>query len=71
MVVSYSSLDSFHQTKKGAIIPYWNYFLIKFQFFVLYFNAGIKKLNLEWMSGYAMENISLHWVFTPFRYVLE
>lgn len=27
--------------------------------------AGVKKLSFEWLSGYAMINLSHHWVFTP------
>lgn len=52
-------------------VPYWNYFLIKFQFFVLYMYAGLKKFTAEWLSGYAMTSLSEHWVFTPFRALLS
>lgn len=48
-------------------VPFWTYFILKYQFFVLYFVAGLKKMNAEWLSGYAMTNLSYHWVFTPFR----
>ncbi|KAL5293204.1 GGCX family protein [Megaselia abdita] len=48
-------------------VPYWNYFLIKYQFFILYFIAGLKKLSTEWLSGYAMTNLGHHWIFSPFR----
>lgn len=35
---------------------------------MLYFLAGLKKSNMEWLEGYAMTNIGKHWVFEPFRY---
>ncbi|XP_055913310.1 vitamin K-dependent gamma-carboxylase [Eupeodes corollae] len=50
-------------------VPYWNYFLIKFQFFILYAYAGLKKFSTEWLSGYAMSSLGNHWVFAPFRTV--
>ena len=48
-------------------VPYWNYFILKFQFFIMYFIAGLKKSNEEWLTGYAMANLSRHWVFLPFK----
>lgn len=48
-------------------VPFWNYFLLKFQFVILYFMAGLKKTNSEWLSAYTMTNLSYHWVFSPFR----
>uniref|UniRef100_A0A1B0F0M8 HTTM-like domain-containing protein n=1 Tax=Phlebotomus papatasi TaxID=29031 RepID=A0A1B0F0M8_PHLPP len=55
---------------KDLKVPQWNYFIIKFQFFILYFMAGIKKFSTEWLSGYAMTNLGYHWIFAPFRLVL-
>ncbi|XP_055629743.1 vitamin K-dependent gamma-carboxylase isoform X2 [Toxorhynchites rutilus septentrionalis] len=57
-----------HSTQQD--VPFWNYFLLKYQFFILYFLAGLKKMNAEWLSGYAMTNLSYHWVFFPFRLLL-
>uniref|UniRef100_A0A1B0CNL9 Vitamin K-dependent gamma-carboxylase n=1 Tax=Lutzomyia longipalpis TaxID=7200 RepID=A0A1B0CNL9_LUTLO len=51
-------------------VPFWNYFLLKFQFFILYFVAGLKKFSIEWLSGYAMTNLGYHWIFAPFRIIL-
>ncbi|XP_032310725.1 vitamin K-dependent gamma-carboxylase [Drosophila ananassae] len=68
---AYCSLDNWLHPRKDPCIPYWNYFLIKFQFFVLYMYAGLKKFSLEWLSGYAMSNLSQHWVFAPFRQMLD
>lgn len=53
-------------------MPFWNYFLLKFQFFVLYFIAGLKKSSPEWLNEwqYSMTNLSFHWVFSPFRLLI-
>ncbi|XP_017863468.1 PREDICTED: vitamin K-dependent gamma-carboxylase [Drosophila arizonae] len=67
----YCSLDSWLHPELRRAVPYWNYFLIKFQFFVLYMYAGLKKFSFEWLSGYAMTSLSQHWVFAPFRQVLD
>ncbi|XP_058065324.1 vitamin K-dependent gamma-carboxylase [Anopheles bellator] len=65
------SIDAWRDpASSGQCVPFWNYFILKFQFFVLYFIAGLKKLCHEWLSGYAMTNLSYHWVFVPFRAVL-
>lgn len=63
-------LCSDQATNRRQLVPFWNYFIIKYQFFILYFVAGVKKLCAEWLSGYAMLRISQHWVFTPFRLFL-
>lgn len=52
---------------KEATVPFWNYFGLKFQFFLLYFMAGLKKSEKEWLDGFSMTNLSSHWVFAPFR----
>ena len=38
-----------------------------FQVFVVYFFAGIKKLDRDWWTGYSMVGLSRHWTFEPFR----
>ncbi|XP_060652296.1 vitamin K-dependent gamma-carboxylase [Drosophila nasuta] len=68
---SYCSLDSWLKLELRQPVPYWNYFIIKFQFFILYMYAGLKKFSLEWLSGYAMSSLSEHWVFAPFRQLLD
>lgn len=67
----YSSIDAWNN-KVEAKVPFWNYFLLKFQFFVLYFIAGVQKLSSEWLYEweYSMANLSVHWVFTPFRILI-
>ncbi|EDV97067.1 vitamin K-dependent gamma-carboxylase [Drosophila grimshawi] len=68
---NYCSVDSWLNPQLRQPVAYWNYFLIKFQFFVLYMYAGLKKFSLEWLSGYAMSTLSQHWVFAPFRQLLD
>jgi vitamin K-dependent gamma-carboxylase len=68
---SNSSVDAWNQ-KLETKVPFWNYFLLKFQFFVLYFIAGVKKLSSEWLFEwkYSMTNLSQTWIFTPFKLLL-
>ncbi|OXU20747.1 hypothetical protein TSAR_007390 [Trichomalopsis sarcophagae] len=65
----YFAIDA--KKSKEKSVPYWNYFILKFQFFALYFIAGLKKSSREWLEGYAMTNLSRHWVFEPFKLVLS
>ncbi|CAG9825027.1 unnamed protein product [Phaedon cochleariae] len=68
----FGSLDGyFDPSKKNKHVPYWNYFILKYQFFMLYFLAGLKKTDMEWLQGYSMSNLGHHWVFLPFRYLLS
>lgn len=63
-----SSIDGIlDKSIKNTHVPYWNYFILKFQFFMLYFLAGLKKTDMEWLEGYAMTNLGKHWVFDPFK----
>ncbi|XP_039307001.1 vitamin K-dependent gamma-carboxylase isoform X2 [Solenopsis invicta] len=64
----YFALDA---KRNGSSVPYWNYFILKFQFFALYFLAGLKKSDREWLEGYAMTTLSRHWVFYPFKIILS
>ena len=65
------SLDGLINPKlRNKSVPNWNYILLKFQIFLLYFYAGVKKMDPEWLGGYSMRNLGRHWVFTPFKYVL-
>ncbi|XP_025156701.1 vitamin K-dependent gamma-carboxylase isoform X2 [Harpegnathos saltator] len=66
----YFALDASKARRRDGSVPYWNYFILKFQFFVLYFLAGLKKSSREWLEGYAMTNLSRHWVFYPFHFFL-
>lgn len=67
----YWSLDGLlFKKKRNAHIPLWNYTLFRFQIFLLYFYAGLKKLDLDWVSGYSMHKIADNFVFAPFRLFL-
>uniref|UniRef100_A0A8C3S4F3 Vitamin K-dependent gamma-carboxylase n=1 Tax=Chelydra serpentina TaxID=8475 RepID=A0A8C3S4F3_CHESE len=41
------------------------------QIFIVYFIAGIKKLDADWVEGYSMGSLSRHWLFDPFKLVLS
>ncbi|XP_041976445.1 vitamin K-dependent gamma-carboxylase [Aricia agestis] len=65
------SLDVYlDPSKLKRTVPYWNYFVLKYQFFILYFMAGLKKGTAEWLTGYSVQKLSEHWVFSPFRLFL-
>ncbi|KAI4494615.1 hypothetical protein M0804_000816 [Polistes exclamans] len=66
----YFAFDAIHDKKVNKTVPLWNYFILRFQFFTLYFLAGLKKSSKEWLDGYSMTNLSRHWVFDPFKIVL-
>ncbi|XP_047493643.1 vitamin K-dependent gamma-carboxylase-like [Penaeus chinensis] len=66
------SLDG--MTKPGirnSHVPFWSYAVLRTQVFLLYFLAGIKKLDPDWLLGYSMQNLSEHWVFSVFRPILS
>ncbi|KAI9588461.1 vitamin K-dependent gamma-carboxylase [Glossina fuscipes] len=67
----YWALDKYLNPNLPSTVPYWNYFLIKFQFFILYMYAGLKKFSPEWLAGYAMSSLSHHWVLSPFCWFLS
>lgn len=66
----YWAIDEKLSNEKNNSVPLWNYFIIKFQFFTLYFIAGLKKSSREWLEGYSMNNLSDHWVFDPLKIFL-
>ncbi|KAG7208609.1 hypothetical protein KM043_014817 [Ampulex compressa] len=66
----YFALDASKCKRRDSRVPFWNYFILKFQFFALYFLAGMKKSSREWLEGYAMMDLSRHWVFEPFKIFL-
>ncbi|XP_071952480.1 vitamin K-dependent gamma-carboxylase-like [Antedon mediterranea] len=55
---------------RNSHVPLWNYALIQFQIFIVYFIAGLKKLDKDWITGYSMDNLALNWIFDPFRLFL-
>ncbi|XP_068957189.1 vitamin K-dependent gamma-carboxylase isoform X2 [Petaurus breviceps papuanus] len=68
----YWSLDGLrNQSKRNAHVPLWNYTVLRGQIFIVYFIAGVKKLDADWIGGYSMGNLSRHWLFDPFKLVLS
>ncbi|XP_075232992.1 gamma-glutamyl carboxylase [Lycorma delicatula] len=66
------SLDKLiRKIKTESTVPLWNYTLIRFQIFALYFFAGLKKIDGDWLHGYSMRTLSKHWVFNPFKLILS
>ncbi|KAG8277073.1 hypothetical protein J6590_049982 [Homalodisca vitripennis] len=55
------------KSPKNGHVPLWNYAILRFQVFILYFIAGLKKLDQDWLSGYSMNNLASHWLFDPFK----
>ncbi|KAM6289225.1 LOW QUALITY PROTEIN: vitamin K-dependent gamma-carboxylase [Aegotheles albertisi] len=68
----YGSVDGlFRPRKRNAHVPLWNYALLRAQIFIVYFIAGLKKLDGDWVGGYSMAPLARHWLFSPFRLVLS
>uniref|UniRef100_A0A8C3LCC0 Vitamin K-dependent gamma-carboxylase n=1 Tax=Chrysolophus pictus TaxID=9089 RepID=A0A8C3LCC0_CHRPC len=68
----HSSIDGlFRPQKRNAHVPLWNYTLLRAQIFIVYFIAGLKKLDADWVGGYSMGSLARHWLFSPFRLVLS
>ncbi|NXB11317.1 VKGC carboxylase, partial [Cnemophilus loriae] len=68
----YGSVDGlFRPRKRNAHVPLWNYTLLRAQVFIVYFIAGLKKLDADWVGGFSMGTLARHWLFTPFRLVLS
>ncbi|ODM95905.1 Vitamin K-dependent gamma-carboxylase [Orchesella cincta] len=68
------SIDALSIPKETKLsgVPKWNYFILKFQIFLLYFYAGVKKLfDSDWINGYSMKNLSKHSVFSPLKLVTD
>ncbi|XP_060082240.1 vitamin K-dependent gamma-carboxylase-like [Ylistrum balloti] len=67
----YRSLDGLLRPQiRNCHVPLWNYTLLRSQIFLVYFIAGLKKLDMDWVSGYSMQYLSSKWVFDPFRLLL-
>ncbi|XP_043836572.1 vitamin K-dependent gamma-carboxylase [Dromiciops gliroides] len=68
----YWSLDGLRNlSKRNAHVPLWNYTVLRGQIFIVYFIAGVKKLDADWIGGYSMGSLSRHWLFSPFKLVLS
>lgn len=68
----YWSIDGLRNAKKrNAHVPLWNYTVLRTQIFIVYFIAGIKKLDFDWIEGYSMHYLANHWLFDPFKLVFS
>ncbi|NXV22868.1 VKGC carboxylase, partial [Cepphus grylle] len=68
----YGSVDGLlRPQKRNAHVPLWNYALLRAQIFIVYFIAGLKKLDADWVGGYSMNSLARHWLFAPFKLVLS
>ncbi|KAF6103507.1 gamma-glutamyl carboxylase [Phyllostomus discolor] len=68
----YWSVDGLlNARKRNAHVPLWNYAVLRGQIFIVYFIAGVKKLDADWVEGYSMEHLSRHWLFSPFKLILS
>ncbi|KAG7282608.1 hypothetical protein CRUP_018727 [Coryphaenoides rupestris] len=68
----YWSIDGLRKPmKRNAHVPLWNYTLLRVQIFIVYFIAGIKKLDADWVEGYSMSYLAHHWLFEPFTMILS
>ncbi|KAJ1522865.1 hypothetical protein ONE63_002010 [Megalurothrips usitatus] len=67
----YLSVDAWRHSWKDRPVPLWNYGALRLQFFLLYFLAGVKKLDADWIGGFPMRHLNHHWVFEPFKLVLS
>ncbi|KAF4108036.1 vitamin K-dependent gamma-carboxylase [Onychostoma macrolepis] len=67
----YWSLDGLRNPRKrNAHVPLWNYTMLRTQIFIVYFIAGVKKLDADWVEGYSMKYLAHHWLFDPFKLIL-
>ncbi|XP_068190663.1 vitamin K-dependent gamma-carboxylase [Antennarius striatus] len=67
----YWSVDGVRRPSiRNAHVPLWNYTLLRTQIFIVYFIAGVKKLDADWVEGYSMSYLAHHWLFDPFKTIL-
>ncbi|XP_038123607.1 vitamin K-dependent gamma-carboxylase [Cyprinodon tularosa] len=67
----YWSVDGLRKPSiRNAHVPLWNYTMLRTQIFIVYFIAGIKKLDADWVEGYSMSYLAHHWLFDPFKVIL-
>ncbi|XP_059142714.1 vitamin K-dependent gamma-carboxylase-like [Physella acuta] len=52
----FCSIDGYrHERMNNTHVPLWNYTLLRTQIILVYFIAGLKKLNLDWIYGYSLK----------------
>ncbi|XP_003965623.2 vitamin K-dependent gamma-carboxylase [Takifugu rubripes] len=67
----YWSMDGLRRPSiRNAHVPLWNYTLLRTQIFIVYFIAGVKKLDADWVEGYSMSYLAHHRLFDPFKMIL-
>ncbi|CAF99303.1 unnamed protein product, partial [Tetraodon nigroviridis] len=67
----YWSIDGLRRPSiRNAHVPLWNYTVLRMQIFIVYFIAGVKKLDADWVEGYSMSYLAHHWLFDPFKMIL-
>ncbi|XP_030598408.1 vitamin K-dependent gamma-carboxylase [Archocentrus centrarchus] len=67
----YWSIDGLRRPSiRNAHVPLWNYTVLRTQIFIVYFIAGVKKLDADWVEGYSMSYLAHHWLFDPFKVIL-
>ncbi|XP_026195617.1 vitamin K-dependent gamma-carboxylase [Anabas testudineus] len=67
----YWSIDGLWKPSiRNAHVPLWNYTVLRAQIFIVYFIAGVKKLDADWVEGYSMSYLAHHWLFDPFKVIL-
>jgi len=68
----YWSVDGWlRPSLRNSHIPLYHHALIRTQFFLVYFIAGLKKLDSDWVGGYSMGHLANHWMFSPFKLFLS
>lgn len=57
-VVRANRWASIDRWRSGApsVVPFWNLFLLRAQIFLVYFFAGVAKLNADWLGGEPMRS---------------
>ncbi|XP_040054296.2 vitamin K-dependent gamma-carboxylase isoform X1 [Gasterosteus aculeatus] len=67
----YWSIDGLRRPSiRNAHVPLWNYTVLRTQIFIVYFLAGLKKLDADWVEGYSMSYLAHHSLFDPFKMIL-
>lgn len=53
----------------GKRMIQWRPCSFSLKIFIVYFIAGVKKLDADWVEGYSMSYLAHHWLFDPFKLV--
>ena len=58
---------SWFRSRASPMRRFWVCFIV--QIFIVYFVAGIKKLESDWLNSHSVPELSKHWIFWPLRYL--